>query len=933
MAVKREKVVKKAEKLVQKGKIEAAIKEYRQILAENPNDANTLNRVGDLYARLEKFDEAVKLFSQIAEQYSRDGFFVKAIAIYKKIIKLTPQSLTVYERLAELYHRQGLLNEARTQYQVLADHYEKRENYTSAANIYTRMSEMDPDNPSYYLKLAQIYQKHQLSDKAIKAYQQLANLFLVDGRIEEATQVYVTALDTYASDITFVREVAGGLFEEGHIEAATKVLEKAARINPDAEAVAQEIFGEPEAAPEPEPAVEPPPKRHLEVPEIDLDLTEPEPVAPEPFAAPPEAPEPSPFADAEGFEPGEGGADFTFDFEDEDVPSTQVAPPADMVDGEEASPFAQAEAAADEAVRAFQDEAGDGTEFSVDWEVADEASPSAAVEEEFEIELEESSAMLLEAPEVEAAPPPPAAPPRHEEDLLAEAKVFAKYGLREKAEDRLQELLRGRSEHLGALCLMAELDLDAGRHDTAVEWANKAGQAAASASELAPWQDLREKFAQAGFELADDHVTGEPEPKEDRIGRLLEDLDESAAGLSLQDVAEPEPAEPELPEPEMAELEGLEPIREPEMPEIEFPDLEPVAADLDLEVPDTVEPGKVTVSMPAMPMETGADETILVTPESAEEDIFGDDSTVSAGTPAETPAEAPPEPEGPSELEALMQSVTGASGFEELGADASLADLGLGDLLDEEPEEPAAPPPAAAPNDQVVSLVDELGLDGMEGFDLPAEEEGPAAAAAPAPLDETGMSWLDEVSTPEPEAAAQAESIFDEEDDFFNLAAELEAEMGADADTAEPPAEQSLQDIIDGFKQGVAENLSSEDYDTHFNLGIAYREMGLLDEAIGEFQLSAKDPRHIVESSSMLGICFLDKGLPELAVRWYRKGLEAPGINEDQTLGLLYDMAEAYLHQSDVESAYRTFVEIYGINSNYRDVAARIQELAETPAS
>ena len=108
MALKTEKVIKAAEKYVAKGKLENAIKEYRKVLAENPNDTNTLNRVGDLYARLERYDEAVKLFTQIAEKYTRDGFFLKAIAIYKKIIKLDPTALAVYERLAELYHRQAL---------------------------------------------------------------------------------------------------------------------------------------------------------------------------------------------------------------------------------------------------------------------------------------------------------------------------------------------------------------------------------------------------------------------------------------------------------------------------------------------------------------------------------------------------------------------------------------------------------------------------------------------------------------------------------------------------------------------------------------------------------------------------------------------------------------------------------------------------------
>jgi tetratricopeptide (TPR) repeat protein len=125
----------------------------------------------------------------------------------------------------------------------------------------------------------------------------------------------------------------------------------------------------------------------------------------------------------------------------------------------------------------------------------------------------------------------------------------------------------------------------------------------------------------------------------------------------------------------------------------------------------------------------------------------------------------------------------------------------------------------------------------------------------------------------------------------------------------------------------VAENLSAEDYDTHYNLGIAYREMGLLDEAIGEFQLAAKDPVHLVDCCSMLGVSFLEKGLPELAVKWYQRGLQAPDLKEEVTLSLLYDMGEVYLTMGDIEAARKTFVELYGINSNYRDVVAKLEEL------
>ena len=193
------------------------------------------------------------------------------------------------------------------------------------------------------------------------------------------------------------------------------------------------------------------------------------------------------------------------------------------------------------------------------------------------------------------------------------------------------------------------------------------------------------------------------------------------------------------------------------------------------------------------------------------------------------------------------------------------------------------------------------------------------------------MSWLDEADSGRNQAAARAASLFDEEEDFFDLAGELAQELSQEAafqgDEQLIQQEQSLEEIVEGFKRGVAEHLSPTDYDTHFNLGIAYREMGLLDEAIGEFQLSAKDPHFLVSCCSMLGLCFLDKGLPELAIKWYRRGLEAETISEEDTLGLLYDMGCAYLAMGDQAGAYKAFVDAYGINTNYRDVVARIEEL------
>jgi tetratricopeptide (TPR) repeat protein len=188
-------------------------------------------------------------------------------------------------------------------------------------------------------------------------------------------------------------------------------------------------------------------------------------------------------------------------------------------------------------------------------------------------------------------------------------------------------------------------------------------------------------------------------------------------------------------------------------------------------------------------------------------------------------------------------------------------------------------------------------------------------------------------SAPAPASAVDEQSLFADEQQFFNLAEELEKDLAEQASIPAAPAmagpegEVSLEEIFREFKKGVEQQLSPEDYETHSNLGIAYKEMGLIDEAIGEFQLASKDPGRAVECCSMLGLCFLEKGMPQLAIKWYRKGLETPRIKETETVGLLYDLAMVYQSTGDLDNAYQTFLEVYGFDTGFRDVAARVREL------
>jgi hypothetical protein len=197
----------------------------------------------------------------------------------------------------------------------------------------------------------------------------------------------------------------------------------------------------------------------------------------------------------------------------------------------------------------------------------------------------------------------------------------------------------------------------------------------------------------------------------------------------------------------------------------------------------------------------------------------------------------------------------------------------------------------------------------------------------------TGMGFLDETSAGEALLSSAAEPVGGE--GGMDLGSELGELFGAQSAVEEPHVEGAstelgdagLADIFKEFKKGVDKQLGKEDYDTRYNLGIAYKEMGLIDEAIAEFQLAAKDEARILECSSMLGICFLEKGMPKLAMKWFEKGLKAPGRTEEEYAALRYDLAGAHEAAGDVDRALALFTDLYGQDANFRDVATKVRDL------
>ena len=984
MAVQRDKVIASAEKLVAKGKIEPAIKEYERLLDDNPNDVNTLNRIGDLWVRINRNDEAVKVFSKIADHYSKDGFFLKAIAIYKKINKLDPSKLDIYARLADLYAKQGLAMEAKSQYQVLADYYLKHGEPGNALGIYRKISELDPNSINVHVKLADLYSQNGQTTEALKEYDRVGRMLLKRGMLDEAVQVFRKALKIDPRNTELVDSLVTALLDAKDYTNAQQIVDAALEGNRDHPRLlamlgkiqlgrgdsnaARGTLERALAADANDPAVRDAlAELYLKQGDATHALEMVTPIVERALGR------------------GERGAAIETLNRILRVDSGNTATLERLVAvymrlNEETNILASMNSLAHIARGQYEDaskvlerliqrepqnaqhrtklqfvrtqmggvdtlpprsRSTEPTPVLPAMEI-DEPTPSFDLSDEpaISLDLDASEPMELDfsleepSPAPVVAPPPPPMPARrlpsavemaaadledHGDDLdfitehLTEAEVFAKYGLAEKAAEHLRAVLERSPKNLTAHERLFRILLEEGDVDGARIAASAYAAVLEEKDDTATLDAVRNEFASRGqtFEVARAPITAPipafaPEPESEPEITFEEELS--------FDLDEPEPIEA-APEPEL-ELAPL-PIEEEE-PAFELPPLEE-------------------------PVEEVVEENVLeLTSEPLEELSFGDDSAPLEleMPPVETPLELPPIEEEPApveteaaepflgldddqfDLEQLPLEEVGEVDFyieQELYDEArrKLETLearfpGNADLasrrerVESVAAQTAPPRPAALSRDEIETELLSAIPDDEEDF----------AAPAPAPVIAAAV-------TPE-------ENLFADEDNFFDLAAELESELAEDDEAISlSEEEQSLEEIFKEFKKGVEQQLDSEDYDTHYNLGIAYKEMGLIDEAIGEFQLASKDPKRAVECASMLGLCFLEKGMPQLAIKWYRKGLEMPEITEEEHIGLLYDLASAYQEVGDTDQAQKAFMEVYGMNSNYRDIVVRIKALED----
>ncbi len=176
--------------------------------------------------------------------------------------------------------------------------------------------------------------------------------------------------------------------------------------------------------------------------------------------------------------------------------------------------------------------------------------------------------------------------------------------------------------------------------------------------------------------------------------------------------------------------------------------------------------------------------------------------------------------------------------------------------------------------------------------------------------------------------------------DYYDLASRLDTstQLGQHYDQQSEPeslkveapeqlATSDIGDIIKEFKQGVLEEVGTEDYETHYELGISYKEMSLFDDAIEELKLASLEPSIFVDCQSVIALCYIEKGEWKKAVRAFQEERTKVAQGSEKYQNLTYQIANTFEKEGKTDEAAQSYQELFQINPNYQDVKRKLKTL------
>jgi tetratricopeptide (TPR) repeat protein len=938
MAYNKSKYVEAAQKLLNQGKVPQAIAEYQHILKYEPKDQVTLMTIGELYIRQGETFQAIEYFERLAQIFVGDGFLTKAIAVYKRIAKLAPEEIKPLERLADLYVQQGVMSEARPLFLQLAEIHLKHNRQSEAVALLKKLLLAEPDNLRIQIRLADLYQAMGKPHEAVETYVSAAQRALARGDHAESEKQSDKALKLDAANAAALTVKARSASSQGRFAEAAEFLKNLPGLDKGGEqseflldlylkaenwdaatALALQVFDGDEknfglaqkvgeallASEQSERALAL--VSRLRIPMLDSgehdaivrllnDLSAKMPDRLEPL---------------EWLVDTYGRTSDSFRMPD------ALAHLGDALVA--AKQYARAKEVFEQLVDR-QPEA-DSAKRKLNDVLRRMGLPAPEEEPELEPETLQAEIQQPEAPKLRPDVPTPAeekvaAASVVDEPLDAETQkfiaqsltdvdLFASYGLTQKAIGLLEAILRRAPSHTPTLEKLLDFVLGAGDDRRTAELAAQLERIHRDRGETADAErfgELRRRFQRAAG-LSDEEMAAaaaaavSPEASE-RSG-----IREALAAPPVP-VAQSSPAET--------------PAVVPPRPKPAAPPVPVHEVDLSDEWASLLEQGGATTSTPAKGASAASPPAAARQDSDVSEFQIPVESPAAEARPAGTAVPETGAPDSEESIELLpLDEVSGAEGLPprapETRASAGKAAPAPEIELDQEYELVLSPEPE--PSDHVAPA------EGQKAINLSASQalsSDQFLADLAHEIDQLGIdpltpSFSEPPKQPPPAPVASA------------------------AAPAAPAENEPLREVFDEFRAELGEmGAEDEDLETHYNLGIAFREMGLLEEAISEFQKVAKANergkvfRYAMQCCTLLGLAFMEKGQPSIAAIWYERALRTPGVDGESTLALRYDLGVAQESANDLDAALKSFSEVYAVNIDYRDVGDRIAALQKT---
>jgi tetratricopeptide (TPR) repeat protein len=200
VAFDRDGALKRAEKALRLGKVDAAIDEYQALVVAQPRDWNSANALGDLFVRAGQLDKGVEQYTRIADHLADEGFYPKAAALFKKILKVKATDEYALIRSGDVAAKQGLLADAKAAYQTVADRRRKVGNIRGAAEMAVRLGMVDPEDYGARFTAAKAARDLGDTDTATREFRAVAEWFTKEGRVDVARSAYRDLLELDPTD-------------------------------------------------------------------------------------------------------------------------------------------------------------------------------------------------------------------------------------------------------------------------------------------------------------------------------------------------------------------------------------------------------------------------------------------------------------------------------------------------------------------------------------------------------------------------------------------------------------------------------------------------------------------------------------------------------------------------------------------------------------